>query len=333
MPRQSADVRAAKEAEILPFRTRSGSGFISTPLSTYRVMESETVEQATERLTFAIESFAQNYAFNEGWQEGYVTLYNKLSEELKEVEKAAPETSLTVIADLRELLEDTKKTMDEKASEQPAPQTFEKEKEVTSQFRPPPAIRSQVENIRLLSESSEMFLDANAESEMLNNLRYLSKGAANIDRVSKLASDVSNVTIGQQHALRVVRTDLRLISSNVEQIQASIPPRVTTLETQVVNLQTSLNNTVTSQLQLDAKVMEQVKKLQDKITVMESYLQSTPIPPAHLNSTHENDNYLGNLDPEQSGASHGRPEGPRPDIEYPGPRPGSTSSTKPTGIR
>ena len=305
MSRRNADQLAILEAEVIEFRTRSGSGFISTPLSSYRVMEPESFKDRLEHISLAIDNFSGDFMSNDGWESTYLGSYRKFSRTLDTLKaETADQETAAIIDDLRETLETAKKIMDEQPRQQPA-------------GKPPnnrPSKEPAVEGIRLLSESSEMFLDADAESEMLNSLRYLAKGAPNLDRVSKLASNVSNVTIGQQHALRVVRTDLRAISSTIQHLESSAIPRLSSLETQVLNVQTSLNNVVTSQLQdkkeVELRQSERFETLSNRIAALESLLQSTPTPPAFNSTTNASNVFTGpGTLPDQSGSSPSQPEG------------------------
>ena len=316
MSRQTAEKLAISEAKVLQFRTRSGSivstplsGYISTPLSTYKVVM-ESFEQKLERVSLEVDSYATYSVYDERWRATYADTYDKISKTLTELDAEAPPTTKEVVDGLKKTLDSAKKDLDKKVKtmkEGAVPRTAE-DQQVGKQ----PDVRAQVEGVRLLSESSEMFLDTTAESDMLQSLRYLSKGAPNLDRVSKLATNVSNVTIGQQHALRVVRTDLQAISRTVDQF-SSTGPRITNLESQVINMQASLNNTVASNLQcrqeMEAKLKDNHRSILERISVLESMLQSTPIPP--VNST-INDNSIPVVGAESDRA--GRPLRPPGDV-------------------
>ena len=306
MPRQTADRFVISDAKIIPHRTRSGStastplsGYISTPITAYRVaMEpNEQFESKLERISLAIDSYKSNFTYNEGWQRAYVDTYNKFTKSLNELRSQAPESSKEVVNSLTRTLDEAKEAMDKQIEEEPG------DKQHEPQVEP---LKSGQGDTRLLSESSEMFLDTTAESDMLTSLRYLAKGVPNLDRISKLSTNTANVTIGQQHALRVVRTDLRAISKTVDQL-GTTGPRITNIETQLVNMQASLNNSITSGLRqstaLEAKYEERFKVMVDRILALESTIQ-TPIPPA--SSTLNASNHYS--DPAGSGSPPRQPE-------------------------
>ena len=320
MPRQSADRLAAREAELLDFRLRSGSGqsspasgFISTPITNYRVMDPETIETKIERLSLAIDSYKDNYMLLPDWQLGYIASYNSYSKQLVELKESATQRQQATLKDLTSTLEEAKAIM--QAADQPTgAQPTEDQPEEVGEKSKDPIINPVVGGVRLLSESSDLYLDTNAEENMLNSLRYLSKGEANLSRVSKLATNVSNVTIGQQHALRVVRADLRAMHASVEHVNSNVVPRIINLESQIVNVQTSLNNTVTSShqaiQQIEKVVKDAQKQLEERLKALETVVLSTPVPPT-LSSTINQTNPI--LDPEsdQSGAALGTPDGIR----------------------
>ena len=125
-------------------------------------MEStDTFDQITQ-VSMAVQTFCENYPEHDGWITSYKAAAQENYDKIKNLLKAEPNNR--ELLSLQKTLDDKIKDLDQLALEVglSADQHHEPEN-----IHIPPQVRRDVQGVRLLSESTEDFLDMGSESNMV----------------------------------------------------------------------------------------------------------------------------------------------------------------------
>ena len=258
--RKSADKRAISEARVVPSRLRPrgaqfvvSDDYISTPISQYQaIMESEKIETL---MTDVNEYFKAIFSRTKNWSNTYEGEIGAFQERARKLTAHYPNNA--ELQTLMTSLETKKRKLDEK-------------KTILDQSQPGTGLQSQ----------EFEFLNLDLETKLTSDLK-LAQGSEKSKNTPllQLSETVGNMILSHQHALRLVKADLKKVYETIGEVFHDLDRRQTTADQSISNVTTKVATGSTSYNEDRTALLSRIDSLEKQVQELMELRSSTPLGP------------------------------------------------------